>query len=279
MGAAAFQLARPGRAADNRAVQHPLQTWPLRRPQRLDHQAWPAGLAVAVLGPHPDDFDCIAVTLRHLHQRGARVAVAVLSTGISGVEDADADPPTPAHKAALRRAEQQASCRQFGLPADALAFLPLAEDGEGEPADTPGNAALVGAYLAARPPDLVFLPHGHDQKGGHRQVYALFRAAVAAHGLSVTALLNRDPKTVDLRLDAGLPYDAAAAEWKAGLLRTHATQQRRNLRHRGRGFDARILDMDQRSAADLGWADEGAGAEVFELEIHRAGRALPPPPI
>jgi hypothetical protein len=144
MGAAAFQLARPGRAADNRAVQHPLQTWPLRRPQRLDHLAWPAGLAVAVLGPHPDDFDCIAVTLRHLHQRGARVAVAVLSTGISGVEDADADPPTPAHKAALRRAEQQASCRQFGLPADALAFLPLAEDGEGEPADTPGNAAAGG---------------------------------------------------------------------------------------------------------------------------------------
>ena len=277
MGAAAFRLARRGRAADNRAVQHPLQTWPTRRPQRLDQLAWPAGLTVAVLGPHPDDFDCIAVTLRHLHQRGARLAVAVLSTGISGVEDADADPPTPAHKAALRRAEQQASCRQFGLPADALAFLPLAEDGEGEPADTPGNAALVGAYLAARPPDLVFLPHGHDQKGGHRNVYALFRAAVVAHGLSVTALLNRDPKTVDLRLDAGLPYDTAAAEWKAGLLRTHATQQRRNLRHRGRGFDARILDMDQRSAADLGLA--GAGAEVFELEIHRAGCALPPPPI
>ena len=260
-------------------MQHPLQTWPTRRPARLDQLAWPAGLAVAILGPHPDDFDCIAVTLRHLHARGARLAVAVLSTGISGVEDADADPPTPAHKAALRRAEQQASCRAFGLPADALTFLPLAEDSEGEPADTPANAQQVGEFLAVQRPDLVFLPHGHDQKGGHRNVYALFRAAVAARGLSVTALLNRDPKTVSLRLDAGLPYDHAAAAWKAGLLRCHDTQQQRNLRHRGRGFDARILETDQRSAAELGWLGAGTGAEAFELEIHRGGQAVAASPI
>lgn len=277
MRAAALRLARPRRAADNRPVQHPLQTWPTRRPARLDQLAWPAGLAVAVLGPHPDDFDCIALTLRHLHQHGARLAVAVLSTGISGVEDADAHPPTPAHKAALRRAEQQASCRQFGLPADALSFLPLAEDADGEPADTAANAAQVGDFLVAHRPDLVFLPHGHDQKGGHRNVYALFRAALAARGLSGTALLNRDPKTLALRLDAGLPYDDDAAAWKAGLLRCHDTQQQRNLRHRGRGFDARILETDQRSAAELGWA--AAGAEAFELELHHRGRVIPPPAI
>jgi LmbE family N-acetylglucosaminyl deacetylase len=234
------------------------------RPIRLDAVAWPRGLAVAVLGPHPDDFDCIAVTLRLLHQRGARLAVAVLSTGISGVEDADADPPTPAGKAALRQAEQIASCRRFGLPAEALTFLPLEEDAAGEPAEVPANCALIGSFLAAQQPDLVFLPHGHNQKGGHRNVHALFRAASAGRGLAVTVLLNRDPKTIAMRSDAVLPYDEEAGAWKAALLRCHATQQRRNLRTRGLGFDARILDMDRRSARELGLAEPYA--ELFEID-------------
>jgi LmbE family N-acetylglucosaminyl deacetylase len=234
------------------------------RPLRLDHLPWPAGLTALVLGPHPDDFDCIAATLRHLHDRGVRVEVAVLSTGISGVEDADAHPPTPARKAALRRAEQAESVRLFGLPPDRLNFLPLDEDTAGEPDDTAANAGRVGELLTRHRPDLVFLPHGHDQKGGHRNVYALYRAARAAVGLNPVALLNRDPKTIALRLDAGLPYDAAAAAWKARLLRCHATQQQRNLRSRGSGFDERILAMDRRSAADLGW--DAPYAEAFELE-------------
>lgn len=235
------------------------------RPLRLDRVPWPVGLTAVVLGPHPDDFDCIAATLRHLRERGARLEVAVLSTGVSGVEDADADPPTPAHKAALRRAEQIESVRRFGLPADRLAFLPLDEDAAGEPADTAANARLVGDFLARHRPDLVFLPHGHDQKGGHRNVYALYRTARARLLSPPLALLNRDPKTIALRLDSGLPYDEATAEWKADLLRCHATQQQRNQRHRGSGFDERILAMDRRSAADLGWAEPFA--EAFELEL------------
>lgn len=245
-------------------MQEPLLTWPTGRPVRLDAVAWPAGLSVVVLGPHPDDFDCIAVTLRHLHARGARLAVAVLSTGISGVEDADADPPTPAHKAALRRAEQIESVLRFGLPPGSLTFLPLDEDGVGEPADTPANLQRVADFLAAHRPHLVFLPHGHDQKGGHRNVYALFRAAVAARALAVTALLNRDPKTIALRLDAVLPYDEAGGAWKASLLRCHETQQQRNMRTRGLGFDARILDMDRRSARELNL--DAPYAEVFEID-------------
>ena len=258
-------------------MRDPLLAGPAGRPRRLDQVDWPAGLAVAVLGPHPDDFDCIAVTLRHLQSHGARLQVAVLSTGVSGVEDTDAEPPTPAHKAALRRAEQRESCRRFGLPADDLHFLPLAEDADGEPADRPDSARLVGDFLMRVRPDLVFLPHGHDQKGGHRNVYALFRAAMAARRLSAWALLNRDPKTVALRLDAGLPYDAAAAAWKADLLRCHVTQQQRNLRHRGSGFDTRILAMDRRSAAELGW--NAAGAEAFELEQFADGAPVAQPPI
>ncbi len=234
------------------------------RPLRLDQLAWPAGLPVAVLGPHPDDFDCVAVTLRGLHAAGARIEVAVLSTGVSGVEDEDADPPTPAGKAAQRRAEQAESVRRFGLARERLHFLPLEEDAEGEPADTPANVARLVDFLRPLQPALVFLPHGHDQKGGHRNVYALYRAARRAAGLTAVALLNRDPKTIALRLDAATPYEAAAAEWKAGLLRCHVTQQRRNLRRRGRGFDERILETDARSARELGWS--APYAEAFEVE-------------
>lgn len=233
------------------------------RPVRLDELVWPRGLRAAVLGPHPDDFDCVAVALRHLHRAGAQLSVAVLSSGISGVEDEDADPPTPARKAALRRTEQQESVRRFGLAPAALEFLPLDEDAEGEPAESPGNAERVGDFLVRVRPALVFLPHGNDQKGGHRNVYALFRRAVAARGLAPAALLNRDPKTVALRLDAGLPYGEPEAAWKADLLRCHATQQRRNLRRRGSGFDERILAMDRRSAQDLGWP--APYAEAFEI--------------
>lgn len=227
---------------------------------RLDQVAWPRGLSVAMLGPHPDDFDVVALTLRHLADQGARLNVAVLSTGISGVEDCYGE---PARKAALRRAEQQASCRMFGLADEALTFLPLAEDADGEPADTPANREIVAQWLRRHAPQLVLLPHGNDQKGGHRNVFSLLCGVAAAERLTFTALLNRDPKTVNLRIDAAMPYDEARAAWKAALLRCHDTQQQRNLRARGRGFDERILDTDRRSAADLNLSHPYA--EVFEL--------------
>jgi LmbE family N-acetylglucosaminyl deacetylase len=237
--------------------------------RRLDRLDWPAGLSVAVLGPHPDDFDCVAVTLRHLTDRGARLHVAVLSAGVSGVEDSFGD---AAQKAAVRRAEQQASCRQFGLPADALTFLPLAEDAAGEPADTPANRDLVAAWLQPIEPALVFLPHGHDQKGGHRNVAALFRGIAIAERLSITGMLNRDPKTIALRFDAAMPYGEQQAAWKAALLRCHDTQQQRNLHTRGHGFDDRILATDRRSAQELGL--DQPYAEAFEVAAFHEGVAV-----
>lgn len=238
-----------------------------RRPERLDQRSWPAGLRVAVLGPHPDDFDVVAVTLRHLRAVGASIEVAVLSTGVSGVEDAYC---ATERKAGVRREEQRRSCRLFGLPDDALQFLPLAEDGDGEPADTEANRVLVASWLAPRRPDLVFLPHGQDQKGGHRNVYALFRSVVANEHLSLAALLNRDPKTVRIRLDAFLPYGEETATWKAALLRCHDSQQQRNLRTRGKGFDERILAHERTSAAELKCAEPYA--EAFEWERYVEGR-------
>lgn len=240
-------------------------------PVRLDQVAWPRGLSVAVLGPHPDDFDVAAVTLRHLDRAGARISVAVLSASAIGVLD---DYCAPERKAETRRAEQRASCRLFGLPDDALEFPPVAEDEAGEPADTPANRAVVAEFLLRRKPDLVLLPHGSDQKAGHRNVYSLFRGIAAAQRLSLVALLHRDPKTLSIRIDAVTPYDEAAAEWKGRLLRCHDTQHQRNLRTRGHGIDERLLGSDRRNAAGLKlpWPL----AEAFEIEHHQEGRKLQP---
>ena len=97
----------------------------LPRPLLLDDCPLPGGLRIAVLGPHPDDFDAIAVTLRLFRDAGNRISVAVLSGGASGVEDGYCELPTDERKVELRRLEQRASCGMFGLPDDALEFLPL----------------------------------------------------------------------------------------------------------------------------------------------------------
>ncbi len=232
--------------------------------KRLTDAIWPQGLRVAVLGPHPDDFDEAAVTLKLLQSNGATISVAVLSGSAIGVEDSYC---APEQKAETRREEQRRSCRLFGLPDDELFFLPLEEDAAGEPADNEHNQLIIGDWLAPRMPDLIFLPHGHDQKGGHRNVYSLMRAVVAGRRLNLIAMLNRDPKTVSLRIDAFTPYDETTAAWKASLLRCHDTQQQRNLNTRGYGFDDRILGMDRKNAAELKIAEPFA--ELFEVEIHR----------
>ena len=61
-----------------------------------------------------------------------------------------------------------------------------------------------------------------------------------------------------------MPYDEAAARWKAALLRCHDSQQQRNLNTRGRGFDERILDHERAGATRLGCAEPYA--EIFEVE-------------
>ncbi|MBP1768990.1 MAG: hypothetical protein H6P98_3105, partial [Candidatus Aminicenantes bacterium] len=69
---------------------------------------------MAVLAPHPDDFDAAGVTLRLFQRNGNRVSLAVLTSGASGVEDGFCSPPARAEKARIRENEQRASCRFFG---------------------------------------------------------------------------------------------------------------------------------------------------------------------
>lgn len=222
----------------------------------------PRGARLLVLAPHPDDFDAIAVTLRHFFRLGHPLDVAVFRTG-SGVEDGYRPGLTLAGRADLREAEQRASLRFFGLPESNLTFLTPVADDEDQPADCPENEALVARLLRERASDLVFLPHGRDRNAGHRAVAALLERAAAAAGRPLSAWLNRDVKTLAMRMEVYMSFDAAAAAWKAELLRFHDSQQQRNLRTRGRGFDERVLDLNRRTAEELGIRADYA--EAFEI--------------
>jgi LmbE family N-acetylglucosaminyl deacetylase len=237
------------------------------RPIFLDALRLSPDLRLVVLAPHPDDFDAMGVTLRFFRENGNRIEVAVLSSAASGVEDDFCPPATPALKAEVREREQRASCRFFGLPDNRLTFLRLQEDEEGQILETDKNVDHVRRYLAARRPDMVFLPHGNDTNADHRWTYETFRRTALEAGHPLVAFLIRDPKTVEMRHDLYTVFDAAAAEWKAELLRFHESQHQRSLNTRGYGFDERILRLDRAIAAEL----RGGGApyaEVFELEFY-----------
>jgi hypothetical protein len=49
---------------------HPFDALPEQRRLLLPNLELPARSIVVVLAPHPDDFDAIAISMRHLHQQG-----------------------------------------------------------------------------------------------------------------------------------------------------------------------------------------------------------------
>jgi len=222
----------------------------------------PSALNILVLAPHPDDFDAIAVTLRYFHQRGARIHLAVLTNGASGVQDGFGAAHTDEEKMRLREAEQIASCRFFGLLQQDVQFLRLPLDDNGNPFLDDANHQTIRACLQRHQPDLVFMPHGNDSNVTHQRTYALFRTVALHDKLRVLAVLNQDAKTLAIRHDLCTPFDEADAQWKAELLRLHASQHQRNLNTRGHGFDERVLAINRQAGEAL----HVAYAEVFELE-------------
>lgn len=229
------------------------------RPRSLRDVELPAPLTILVLAPHPDDFDAIGLSLRHLHAQGHALHVAVLTTGASGVEDGFDGATGDDAKAALREAEQRESCAFFGLPPRRLQFLRLWE-AEAQAAD---DLARLHAWIAARPADLVFMPHGNDSNRTHRRTYEAVCTVAARLKLDAWACLNQDAKTREMRVDLFFDFGEADAQWKAQLLRFHRSQQERNLRTRGTGFDTRVLAVNRQAAQALGTAQPYA--EVFEL--------------
>ncbi len=240
-------------------------SWPVAqgdRPLDVNTLSLRSPLTIAVLAPHPDDFDAIGVTLRHFHRRGDTIHLAVLTTGASGVEDGYAGATTTEEKTALREAEQAASCRFFGLPEERLTFLRLPPDEKGNPRLDEANHDRIRDYLAARSPDLVFMPHGNDSNVTHQRTYALFRAVALAEKWTMWAVLNQDAKTRTMRTDLYTPFDDADAAWKAELLRLHASQHQRNLNTRAQGFDERVLAVNRQGGVTV----NAPYAEIFELE-------------
>ena len=242
------------------------------RPIDLGRTRVDATLRCAVLAPHPDDFDAIGIVMRRLHTAGHEIHVAVLTSGWTGVDTGWNGAETPAIKTALRIEEQRRSCGFFGLPPERLRFLELREDEQAHQLDDAPNHAAVKGYLADLRPHAVFLPHGNDSNIAHQRTYAMMRSAVALAKLDVRAFLNRDAKTLGMRGDAYVSFDADEARWKAELLRFHASQQARNLRARQRGFDDRVLDLNATAARELSL--DAPYAEVFQLQAFHRGELL-----
>lgn len=223
-----------------------------------------APLRILVLAPHPDDFDAIGVTMRHLHRQGHRIDIAVVSGSWSGVLPEFAPGADRCALSALREAEQADSVRFFGLPEGQLRFLRLREDEAGDPVEDPIAEAAIGNCVRELSPDWVFLPHGNDTNAGHQRVARMFQRVAATRGRPMATFFICDPKTVRFRRDAYMPFGESEAAWKGALLKHHRSQDQRNRTLRGIGFDERILGVNR------ALAEQGGGApyvEAFELAL------------
>jgi LmbE family N-acetylglucosaminyl deacetylase len=244
-----------------------------QRPLSLSHLEIPASLRVAVAAPHPDDFDAIAITMRWFQSNGNEIELAVLTSGASGVEDGFARACTPEAKRKIREEEQRASCERFGLDSAHLEFLRLSEDSESHPLLTGDNIATVRAFLLRVRPDVIFLPHGEDTNTAHQRTHGFVTGVVEKEQLSVLLCLSEDPKTLGIRRDLAVGFNESDADWKASLLRLHASQHERNLHTRGRGFDERILSTNRRAAMES--RSSALYAEAFEFACYERGRLEP----
>jgi LmbE family N-acetylglucosaminyl deacetylase len=238
--------------------------FPETRPLSLRSIHFPSDIRLLFIGPHPDDFDAVGVTMRLLQANGNSIDVGVVRTS-SGVQDSYCSPATIELKAAIREQEQRRSCRFFGLSDTSLAFLRLEEDAEAHPAMTQPNIDCLQDFVRSKQPDIVLMPHGNDTNTGHQRLYAMVKRVICETGCPLTAFLNRDPKTIDMRIDLYTEFGEEDARWKAQLLRFHDSQHQRNLNTRNHGFDDRILSVNRQIAQEI---RTGAKyAEAFELEL------------
>ncbi len=234
-------------------------------PRSIQAKTIPGTLRVSFLAAHPDDFDAVGITMRYFRDNGNAIDLGVVRTG-AGVEDSYGSALTAADKSRIREEEQRMSCRFFGLPKENLHFLDLENDDEDQPMDVPVNTDYLRKFLQARQADIVFLLHGNDTNSGHRTMYSMFRHIALQADKPLVALMNRDCKTMAMRMDLHTSFDKEDAQWKGELLRFHASQHQRNLNTRGHGFDDRVLNENRRIAEELSLDEEFA--EVFEVEFY-----------
>jgi LmbE family N-acetylglucosaminyl deacetylase len=240
----------------------------------------PSGARVLVLGPHPDDAECVGVTCRLLHHSGCDLRFAIVCTSPSGVEDAYAEShgdrspgaTLTEQKIEIRKKEQMASAGKLGLSEDKVTFLSLEEK---ELSYSPSDRARIGHVLQSTSPDIVIMPSGNDTNRTHAWACRVFqesaRLLFERTNRPMVALYSEDPKTTEMRTDLFVLFGEESARWKSALLRTHDSQHQRNLHVRTSGFDERILQVNQRRYEQFsGWEALGESsfgyAEVFEIE-------------
>ncbi len=233
-----------------------------------------------MLGPHPDDPESVAVTCRLLMQSGCEIWYAIANLSPSGVEDEYAQRrrnrgsiSLQEMKGKIRQKEQTQSAEMFGLIPERLAFLGIEED---KKLDSPENLARIRDHLESLEPDIVMMPIGKDPNRTHAWVYQAFQKCAKELARKtekpIVALYSEDPKTIGIRKDLFVLFGEEWADWKRTLLKTHDSQQERNIHSRGIGFDERILRVNHSNWRHLVETSTPVGssakyAEVFEIEL------------
>jgi LmbE family N-acetylglucosaminyl deacetylase len=240
----------------------------------------PSGAKVLALGPHPDDAECVGVTCRLLLHSGCDLLFAIVCASPSGVEDAYAEShgdrsfaaPIVEQKTAIRKKEQIASAGKLGLSEEKVTFLSLDEK---ELSDSPSDQTRIGHVLQSTSPDIVIMPSGNDTNKTHAWVCRVFRESARLlferTNRPMVALYSEDPKTTNIKTDLFVLFGEESAQWKSALLRTHDSQQQRNLHVRSTGFDDRILQVNRRRYEQFSGSESlressFGYAEVFEIE-------------
>ncbi len=235
-----------------------------KRPVDFRRINWPEKLTMLVTAPHPDDFDAIGITLKHMMRLGHDLHVVVAETG-SGIDQVYGKGMTQEDKRQLRIKEQIGSFRFFGLTPTQFRFLKLNNAEDDQVADDRENRIFLEKLVRELKPDMLFMPHGHDTNRAHRAMYTMMKAIALNVEWPVALMLNSDVKTVDMRTDFYMAFDERDAQWKGKLLRYHDSQHQRNLRDRHYGFDERVLALNRRTASTLGILQPYAAS--FELEL------------
>jgi LmbE family N-acetylglucosaminyl deacetylase len=242
----------------------------------------PCKARVLVLGPHPDDPESVAITIRLLLRSGCDIRYAIVSMSPSGVQDQDVAPTDHLkvtslmeRKIALRRREQILAGAALGVTEERIRFLCLDKNERGTLSDCQENWAEINLLLESTIPDIVIMPVGQDPNQTHAWVHRVFREHAKRHAEErrrpIVALYNEDPKTTSMRTDLFVLFGEESARWKRALLRIHDSQQKRNLRLRQMGFDERILQVNRRRFKQVSGSYDfdlfSAGyAEAFEIE-------------
>ena len=243
----------------------------------------PSGARVLILGPHPDDPESSAVTIRLLMDSGCEIFYAIACMSPEGVDDEYADRRHDMdslslgdRKIEIRRLEQKQSAQMLGIASNRLTFLDIEKSENKNSLDTDENRLKIRSHLEFLLPDIVITPAGKDTNQTHVWVCKIIRQCVRDlsinSGKPIVALYNEDPKTTEIRRDLFVLFSENSALWKKFLLRIHDSQQQRNISRQQKGFDERILRVNLEGYEKLLQLTPFAVgkdryAEVFEIEI------------